>query len=314
MYHSSSKILIVNGILFLCEIVSLVTMLALDIGHYTTIPGPFGCWSSTLNPKFGTGIWWTLLSFETYLCALVLGPAFTCWKSSKRSSGAQILRILIRDSFIWYFSLASCLLVNALAWTTSTAKVVVISFPMFWFISTIGGARLLLNVRAVYFSSIRHPSSTAVGPPGDPNFFDTDGTVGRFWSPGAGGGGGKDDDGDCAASISMGIWSNEDVQQNRPPSPDPPVIMLKPVPPGRRRCFRPPSPSLVSTGGEEGMASSSGLSSAGPEGKREVQQQQQRNELLASDSPKPRASSSTTAGSIRRTQDPDVELGEIQTG
>ncbi|KAG8927814.1 hypothetical protein FRC01_006896 [Tulasnella sp. 417] len=284
----------------MAEIVSLISIMAKDISGYT------------------------LLAFETYLCALVLGPAYTYWKSSKRTTGAKILRILIRDSLIWYFSLASCILVNALAWTASEPKLIALSVATHTFISTIGGARLLLNVRAVYFDSMRGPSSTAVWVPGDPNFFDTQGTIGR---PPHGKKAAGDDD--CAASISMGIWSNQDVQQNRPPSPEP-VIMLKPAPPGRRRVVRPPpSPSLVSmNGGGEGIASSSRLSSSraspGPEGGREdtspvqqEEQQPQRTEPLSTpDTPKPRASTSTRLGSTRRrTEDPDVELGElIQNG
>ncbi|KAG8923199.1 hypothetical protein FRC00_006519, partial [Tulasnella sp. 408] len=167
---------------------------------------------------------------------------------------------------------------------------------MLTFVSTVAGGRLLLNIRALAASK-RDARATAVARPGDPNFFDTEGTLGRFWS--------VNDDGDCAASISMGIWSNEDVQQNRPPSPTP-VIMLKAIPPVRRRGFKPPSPSLLSTSGEEAMASSSGLSSSGPEGERG---RQQRNELSTSELPERQASSSTT-GSVQRTQDPDIELGE----
>ncbi|KAG8955756.1 hypothetical protein FRC00_005303 [Tulasnella sp. 408] len=197
------------------------------------------------------------------------------------------------------------MLVNALAWTTDTPRIMVITVPMLTFISTVGGGRLHLNLRALAASK-RNASATAVARPGDPNFFNTEGTLGGFWSMDAGRR--KNDDGDCAASISMGIWSNEDVQQNRPPSPEP-VIMLKAVPPGRRRGFKPPSPSLVSTSGEEAMASSSGLSSSGPEGEREALRRQQRNEPSTSESPESQASSSTTAGSVQRTQDPDIELG-----
>ncbi|KAG9047688.1 hypothetical protein FS837_001716 [Tulasnella sp. UAMH 9824] len=196
------------------------------------------------------------------------------------------------------------MLVNALASTLDTPRVSIITLPMLTFISTVGGGRLLLNIRALAASK-RNPSSTAVARPGDPNFFDTEGTLGRFWP--VDGGRRKNDD-DCAASISMGIWSNEDVQQNRPPSPTP-VIMLKAVPPGRRRLPRLPSPTLVSTSGEEGLASSSRLSSSGPKSEQEALQLEQRNEHTTSESPKPRASSFTTTGSVGRTQDPDVELG-----
>ncbi|KAG8900966.1 hypothetical protein FRC01_009981, partial [Tulasnella sp. 417] len=185
------------------------------------------------------------------------------------------------------------------------------------FISTIGGGRLLLNVRAAYYST------NDARMPGNPKYFDTEGMVGRYHRNY------DDDDGDCAASISMGIWSNEGVLQNPPPSPEP-VIMLKPILPGRRRFARPPSPSLASSsGGAEGVASSSRLSSSRsssvPEGEREEhaspeQQpppQPQRNEPPSTpDMPQPRASTSTTPGTTRRRgEDPDVELGEpIQDG
>lgn len=62
------------------------------------------------------------LSFETYLCALVIPPAYTYWKSSKRTFGNKVLRILIRDSLIWYISSATFMFLNALAWTTTTVS------------------------------------------------------------------------------------------------------------------------------------------------------------------------------------------------
>ncbi|KAG8964896.1 hypothetical protein FRC05_003552 [Tulasnella sp. 425] len=217
-------------------------------------------------------------------------PAFKHWKSSKRTAGAKILSILIRDSFIWYFSMAACLLVNALAGTTNTPKLVVIGVPSLSIISTVGGSRLLLNVRAVYFSSIRNPSH-----PGHSDWLDTEGT----------GGGGKrdDDDGECAASISMGVWSNEDVQRNRPPSPDPPVIMLQPAPPGRKQFLRPlPRPALFGPASEQrGAASSSGLSMRPEEDGDEVAQRSM-------------VSSSTLGAGIQRTEDPYIELRTFSKG
>ncbi|KAG8947724.1 hypothetical protein FRC04_010498 [Tulasnella sp. 424] len=246
------------------------------------------------------------LSFETYLCALVLVQAFKHRKSSKRAAGAKILSILIRDSFIWYLSLAACLWVNAVAWTTNTPKLVVVGVPSLSIISTVGGSRLLLNVRAVYFSSIRNPSH-----PGHSDWLDTEGTVGRFWSPGMGGKCDNDDDGDreCAASISMGVWSNEDVQRNRPPSPEPPVIILQPVPPGRKRFFRPPPrPALFGPASEQGAAASSSGLSMGPEGDGD-EVSQSRSVISVAHSTDPQASSSMIGASTQQTEDPDVEEG-----
>ncbi|KAG8964898.1 hypothetical protein FRC05_003554 [Tulasnella sp. 425] len=187
-----------------------------------------------------------------------------------------------------------------------TPKLVVVGVPSLSIISTVGGSRLLLNVRAVYFSSIRNPSH-----PGHSDWLDTEGTVGRFWSPGMGGKCDNDDDGDreCAASISMGVWSNEDVQRNRPPSPEPPVIILQPVPPGRKRFFRPPPrPALFGPASEQGAAASSSGLSMGPEGDGD-EVSQSRSVISVAHSTDPQASSSMIGASTQQTEDPDVEEG-----
>ncbi|KAG9000457.1 hypothetical protein FRB90_011821 [Tulasnella sp. 427] len=205
-------ILIISSFFFVCEIVSLMIIMGVDINHYKG------------------------LSFETYLCALVLGPAVSYMRSSKQTSGAKILSILIRDSCLWYFTLAGCLLVNAVAWTTNTPTLVLIGIPVLNSASTIGGSRLLLNLRAAYF--IKDPKSGSDGFRfgKTTEFLDTEGIVGKFWSPAMTG---RDND-DDGASTSMGVWSNEDVQRNGPPTPPPPpppqpVVLLKPALLGRRR-------------------------------------------------------------------------------
>lgn len=123
------------------------------------------------------------------------------------------------------------------------------------------------NVHAAYLLSFRNPHSAATGLPRNySDYLDTEWTVGRFWVSQIGGGSkcggdGDDDDGACAASISKRVWSTEAVQRNRAPSPHPPAIMLRPLPPGRRRCLR----SLDSGEAEGETASSQGRLSMGPE-------------------------------------------------
>ncbi|KAG8988965.1 hypothetical protein FRB90_002467 [Tulasnella sp. 427] len=251
MYHRSMTILVISSFFFVCEIVSLMIIIGINIAQYKG------------------------LSFETYLCALVLGPAVSYMRSSNRTSGAKIMSILIRDSFIWYFSLAACLFVNALAWTTNMPKLILIGIPAFNSASTIGGSRLLLNLRAAYF--IKDPKSGSNGFRfgTTSGFLDTEGTVGKFWSSAMTG---KDND-DEGVSISMGVWSNGDGQRNRPPTPPQPVIVLKPAPLGRRS-------GLVSSSGtsdefgsasalvEEPVASGSGCSPTHVHGE-EVESDQQ---------------------------------------
>ncbi|KAG8999440.1 hypothetical protein FRB90_012074 [Tulasnella sp. 427] len=140
-------------------------------------------------------------------------------------------------------------------------KLILIGVPMFNSASTIGGSRLLLNLRSAYFIKDPKSGSNGFGFGTTSGFLDTQGTVGKFWSSAMTG---KDND-DEETSISMGVWSNGDVQRNRPSTPPQPAILLKPAPLGRRR-------GSISSGGtsdefgsasaqvEEPVASGSGCS------------------------------------------------------
>ncbi|KAG9007692.1 hypothetical protein FRB90_009264 [Tulasnella sp. 427] len=254
MYHRSMTILIISSFFFACEVVSLMIIMGVDISHYKG------------------------LSFETYLCALVLGPAVSYMRSTKQTSGAKLLSILIRDSFLWYFSLAGCLLVNAVAWTTSTPTLVVIGLPVLNSASTIGGSRLLLNLRAAYF--VKDPKSGSDGFRFEKttDFLDTEGTVGKFWSPAMSG---RDND-DDGVSISMGVWSNEDVQRDGPPTPPQPVIMLKPALLGRRRGLVSSNGICIEAGGAPAQLEESAVSGSGrspTHGEVEIDQQQPADEV-----------------------------------
>ncbi|KAG8949069.1 hypothetical protein FRC00_008299, partial [Tulasnella sp. 408] len=119
-------------------------------------------------------------------------------------AGSHILYILIRDSLVWFVLLALCLLWNAVAWTAAPVSPLpktlpkilralhlinrissreqpglsLTGIPALHASATIGGCRMLLNLRAAYFESLqpRDIDSTAV------SVFATDASIGRFRS------------------------------------------------------------------------------------------------------------------------------------
>lgn len=170
------------------------------------------------------------------MCIMVFPPAFSQWKNAG-TGGVDLLSILIRDSLLWYFCLGGCLLLNALFFTTGKPILGLIGIPATQAASTIGGARLLINLRAAYFLPTRNPTSTLAGFPRDTGFIETRGTVGRFRP--ALEDEGHDGEEDCAASIGIGVWANAEspVHHDRPGSPS--LILLQPVPlEGRGRRAR----------------------------------------------------------------------------
>lgn len=100
--------------------------------------------------------------------------------------------------------------------------------------ATIGGSRFLLNLRAAYFSSMGNPTSTRTGYSRSTGYTQTSGTVGVF-RPAMSDLKDTDDHGgeDEAGSIEMGVWANNDNQDDRPASS--PAITLRPISPGGKR-------------------------------------------------------------------------------
>ncbi|KAG9041358.1 hypothetical protein FS837_012377 [Tulasnella sp. UAMH 9824] len=170
------------------------------------------------------------LVFETYLCVLVLPPAFSEWKHAGTGRGGlALLKILIRDSLIWYFCLAFCLLLNALAFIAEKTHFLA-KFRATQSVTTVGGPRLLINLRAAYFSSkIRDPASTLGGFPRITDDLETEGTVGRFRSALENQVDGEDED--RATSFGAGVWAEVEgsgaLDDDRPGSP----IVLERLPP-----------------------------------------------------------------------------------
>lgn len=85
-------------------------------------------------------------------------------------------------------------------------------------VSTIGGPRLLINLRAAYYLPTRKPTSTRAGFPEHSYEMETQGTVGEFRC-----GGVSTADGD-SASVGMG----ENVPANNTVAPEPSIQLTRP--------------------------------------------------------------------------------------
>ncbi|KAG9041357.1 hypothetical protein FS837_012376 [Tulasnella sp. UAMH 9824] len=119
MYHSSLKVLIVNGIFFVLEMACMTVMFLVDTIRFEpmrTPPGLKGCFATSAEVKYSKAMWWVWLSL--------------------------------------------------------------MGIPALHASATIGGCRMLLNLRAAYFESLqpRDIDSTAV------SMFATDASIGRFRS------------------------------------------------------------------------------------------------------------------------------------
>ncbi|KAG8947727.1 hypothetical protein FRC04_010501 [Tulasnella sp. 424] len=177
LYHSSLKILIINGIFFVLEMACMTCMFLVDTIHFEpmqTPPGLSGCFATSGAVKYSKAMWWVCLAFETYLSLFVIRVAISHIRAF--GAGSRILYILIRDSLVWFILLALCLLWNALAWTAAPPGLSVTGIPALHASATIGGCRMLLNLRAAYFESLqpRDISATAISTLG------TEASIGQF--------------------------------------------------------------------------------------------------------------------------------------
>lgn len=97
--------------------------------------------------------------------------------------------------------------------------------------STVGGPRLLLNLRAAYFSANRDPESALGGFPRNTNNLVTKGTVGRFRLALENEVDGGDED--RQTTFGAGVWADEESRSHdgRPGSP---IVLQRLHPKGDR--------------------------------------------------------------------------------
>ncbi|KAG8856347.1 hypothetical protein FRB96_006498 [Tulasnella sp. 330] len=153
LYNGNKKLMIFNLVFFVLDAISVVTLVMIDTASYTplqTPPGLSGCFSTGFGQNYSRFIWWMLFAFESWLSFLVARKAYQNYREFGIKS--HVLLILIRDSFLWYFLLAGCLMWMGLAFAIAPPGLLLLGVPFTHAAATIGGSRLLLNLRAAHYA------------------------------------------------------------------------------------------------------------------------------------------------------------------
>ncbi|KAF8526379.1 hypothetical protein JB92DRAFT_2872675, partial [Gautieria morchelliformis] len=156
VYERNRKLLVLFGVMYVAEIVGVLAI--------TAIPGPSrlstGCHVGPQPPLYFL-TWIPLLICESILCFLMLYKAWTKYKSNCDSS---LLRLIIRDSVLYFLTVFAIFLINCLVWALASqyylhvAVCWTIAFPCSL------GSRLLLNMRErIYVSETAQRVSDFTG-------------------------------------------------------------------------------------------------------------------------------------------------------
>ncbi|KAG9008098.1 hypothetical protein FRB94_013755 [Tulasnella sp. JGI-2019a] len=160
LYNCNRRLLIFNAIWFIAEATTMVTLFLIDTAQYKptkTPAGLTGCWSTAIGQNYTQGIWWICLAFEGWLSFLVTRKAYQSFRDFGLKS--TIFLVLIRDSLVWFFLLGGCLLWMGLGWLLAPPGLILLGVPLTHASATIGGSRLLLNLRS---ASCSHELDTLV--------------------------------------------------------------------------------------------------------------------------------------------------------
>jgi len=144
VYDRRRAILVVTSILAVGTTISTMTMCLIDISKSCHSIRPV-----LIVSTFSRVILLPQMVCEGCLCALMVIRVYYVYKLS---GAGQLLRLLIRDSVIYFFGVFATLLVNAIIWNSVGATLG--DFALGWLIAVpcVLGSRLLLNIRrwAVY--------------------------------------------------------------------------------------------------------------------------------------------------------------------
>jgi len=143
VYNCNRKLLAVMVILCCIEIASEFLAFLFGIPSESPPPGLTGCYPSNIS-SFYWFIWVPGLVYETFLCFLMLYKARELYKNEYQSS---LLRVVMRDSFVYFFTSFAVLLLNCLLWALHPEAISDIALDWAIAIFCAIGSRLLLNMR-----------------------------------------------------------------------------------------------------------------------------------------------------------------------
>ncbi|KIJ33096.1 hypothetical protein M422DRAFT_35605 [Sphaerobolus stellatus SS14] len=129
-------------------------------------PAPLqGCYIASL-PHWARFVWVPPLFTEISLCFAMIYKAWTIWRERdlrdvlRARIVSPLLRRIILDSIIYFFSILMILLMNTIIWLVAPLDYTYIGIPWAETIPCIMGSRLLLNTREHYVKDASKVSAT----------------------------------------------------------------------------------------------------------------------------------------------------------
>jgi len=147
VYDRNKKLLAVLAGCFLAEITATLGLVYRGLPH--GIPRPYdqltGCYVSG-QPAFYFLTWIPALIFETILCTLMLYKAWETYRLGG-DKASPLLRLIIRDSVLYFSIIFVALVVNCLIWALASANLLEVALGWAAALPCSLGCRLLLNMR-----------------------------------------------------------------------------------------------------------------------------------------------------------------------
>ncbi|KAL1708920.1 hypothetical protein EV121DRAFT_267639 [Schizophyllum commune] len=171
LYLLNKKILIVMLVGFVISSGFAAAIMGLVMQRVTavvvTLPGlkPM-CVPGNVSAKFYT-YWIPFLGFESLLCALALYRGFQTYRMDNASytSSRLLIRILIRDSVMYYLAVFATYFTNMLMWAAAPPSLLELPIGFAVAVSCVLGNRMMFNIRQASLDTqrtklpIRSPSS-----------------------------------------------------------------------------------------------------------------------------------------------------------
>ncbi|TFK63432.1 hypothetical protein BDN72DRAFT_321713 [Pluteus cervinus] len=155
LYFLNKKVLFLMVFLFVGSVSASGVILALLLQKITMVDSHPGagivfCTPTGLSHSFWT-FWVPLLGFETFLCIMALFRGFQTFKKdgSLFQSGRHLVRILIRDSVLFYLVMFGAYFTNVLMWLLARQTLLEVPIGFSVALSCVLGNRIILNVRQV---------------------------------------------------------------------------------------------------------------------------------------------------------------------
>ncbi|KAF8580639.1 hypothetical protein K439DRAFT_1636880 [Ramaria rubella] len=106
-----------------------------------------GCFATSI-PSFYFAVWLPAITVEVTLMSLML---YKAWRLSRETGNFPLLRLIIRDSVLYFFTNVAALLVNCLIW--ALRRDIIDEVALSWAIAVPCAmvSRLLLNMRRRYY-------------------------------------------------------------------------------------------------------------------------------------------------------------------